>query len=454
MTAVPAVPEPTVIGDLPVYDLWEPRFVNNEVQSTHIERYYPTSGINESNTTPIVFSIKGNSDFINLSKATVTIKGQFKGKLPSTASGADGSLVELGDANCGPFSVVNFLPHAIFSSINVSVNDKNIALHEGQYAYRAYLQTILSNTKNYLDTLGPLSGWVKDQGTWDGHAEKDNQALKTRLAHMNPDRQCVYVIDLQTPLFQMDKAFLSEVDIRVVLIKNNQPSFYMMHQETGNVDFQIKEAYLSVEKVTFFPDIAMKIENELKARQLLTYVLDDPRIMTISIPRGETNFIKDYLTVGHLPKRIVLAMVDTDAFNGHPEKNCFRFQHFNVATILLTKNGLEYPTPALVTDFDKGDYFESYRHLFESLQAAKSPLIPDITLKDFEKGAFITSWDMSPAQYGADDPQMLVNRNSNIKLSISFRAALQRPVTLILLYMLEMRLNINPSRQVTLESVV
>lgn len=453
MTAVPAVPEPTVIGDLPIYDLWEPRFVNNEVQSTHVERYYPISGLNDSNTTPIEFIIKGNSDFINLSKATLTIKGVFRGTMPSTANPP--TDVAITDATATKFSVVNLLPHAIFSSVNVTVNDKNIAIYEGLYAYRAYIQTILSSTKSHLDTLGPLSGWVKDQDTWDGTTTTSNGAIPKRLEYMNDaTKQSVYVIDLQTPLFQMDKAFLSEVDVRIAVVKNTQPSFYMMHAAAGAVDFQIKEIYLSVEKITFFPDVAMKIENELKARQLLTYVLDDPRLLTISIPQGETYFIKDYLTVGHLPKRIVMAMVDTAAFNGDSTKNCFRFQHFNTSRILLTKNGVEYPTPALVTDFDTGDYFEAYRHLFESLQASKSPLIPDISLKDFAKGAFITSWDMSPTQYGADDPQMLVNRNSNIKLSINFKAALPNSVTLIVLYMLEMRLNINPSRQVTLESVL
>ena len=86
MTAVAALPEPTINGDLPAYDLWEPRFVNNEVQSTHIEKYYPISGINPANSSPFVFKIQGNSDFINLSKATVTIKGKFAGNIASTAA--------------------------------------------------------------------------------------------------------------------------------------------------------------------------------------------------------------------------------------------------------------------------------------------------------------------------------------------------------------------------------
>jgi hypothetical protein len=450
MAAVPAVPEPTIFGNLPIYDLWEPRFVNTQVQSTHIERYYPTSGINESNTNPIVFNIKGNSDYINLTKATVTIKGIFKGQAPKT----DATLVDITDSSNPFFSVVNLFPHALISSINVSVNNRNVALNENHYPYRAYLQTLLSSTKMYLDTLGPLCGWFKDEGSWEGFNPTNNPALNRRLAYMNNKKEVVYVIDLQTPLFQMEKAFISEADIKVELVKNHNPAFYMMHAATGSVEFQIKEAYLNVEKITFFPEIAMKIEAELKARQLLTYVMDDPRMIMVSVPQGESYYIKDYLTIGHLPKRIVLAMVETDAFNGDATKNCFNFQHFDTSQILLTKNGVEYPTPALETDFTNGDYFESYRHLFESLQAEKSPLLPDITIKDFAKGAFITSWDMSPAQYGADDPQILVNRNSNIKLAINFKKALTSPITLIILYMLEMRLNINDSRQVTLDSVV
>ena len=119
----------------------------------------------------------------------------------------------------------------------------------------------------------------------------------------------------------------------------------------------------------------------------------------------------------------------------------------------LTKNGLEYPTPAITCDFSNGNYVEAYRHLLASLQADKSAFVPDITLKDFEKGAFILSWDMSPDQYGCDDPQMIVNRSSNIKLSLEFKTPLPKAITLLFYYQLESRVTLNQSRQVTIEAV-
>ena len=63
------------------------------------------------------------------------------------------------------------------------------------------------------------------------------------------------------------------------------------------------------------------------------------------------------------------------------------------------------------------------------------------------------SWDMSPDQHGADDPQLIVNRNANIKLSMEFAKPLPIPITLLIYYQLEMRLTVNHSRQIVVETI-
>mgnify|MGYP003416724820 CR=1 FL=1 len=80
--AVPAVPEPTELTSLPVYDHWETRAICNDVDGTHIEKYYPKQAPGDSTSTPIQFSIKGNSDHIDLNHSFLLISGQFEGKVP------------------------------------------------------------------------------------------------------------------------------------------------------------------------------------------------------------------------------------------------------------------------------------------------------------------------------------------------------------------------------------
>jgi hypothetical protein len=210
---------------------------------------------------------------------------------------------------------------------------------------------------------------------------------------------------------------------------------------------------MRVRKTTVAPEYATAIENMLSHQQPLEYILDDPRLISTNILKGETYINRDYLTFGHLPRRIIVAMVDTDAYNGRGDKNPYNFQHFKVSKVSLSKNGLEYPTPPIVTNFENGNYVEAYRHFMSSLHADSSPFVPSITLKDFAHGYTLFSWDMSPDQYGSDDPHMIVNRNANIKLSVEFAEPLKQAVTLIVYYQLDMRLTINQSRQVTVESI-
>jgi hypothetical protein len=154
----------------------------------------------------------------------------------------------------------------------------------------------------------------------------------------------------------------------------------------------------------------------------------------------------------HLPRRIIVGMVDTKAFNGDNTKNPFNFQHFKVKKVGLFKNGIEYPTPQITLNCDKKNYSEAYQHLFESLHAENSPFVPDLTEKDFGNGFTLFSWEMSPDLSGADNMPVGANKNANIRLLLEFEEPLVEAITLIVYYQLDMRMSINQSRQVTVES--
>lgn len=455
MAAVSAVPEATKFGVHPAYELFEPRTVYNQTMNGHVESIYPETGLSENVSGPITYRLNGTSDYIDFNKTDLYISGSFKGQLPNPA---DGKLVDITDKTLGKntpfFSWVNLLPHALFQAVEVAVNGTTITPSDPNYMYRAFFNAILNNNPATQHIYMALSGWFKDQGTYDGFDPKHNKSLEIRRQRANDDLECFFTIDLATPLMQLQTLLISECDVTITLRRNTNPAFYMMHDTTaGRVEFQIKEAILRVRKQTPWPEIISAHEKILAEKKPVTYILDDPRLIVTSIQAGETFIHREYATMGHHPKHILAAMVETEAYNGAADKNPFNFQHFDVAKLTLTKNGMEYPTNPLTMDFKKGNYVEAYRHFLASLQAVKSPFVPDVTLKDFANGVFIASWDMSPDQYGGDDPQMLVSRTSNIKLSIEFSKQLPKPITLLFYYQLESRLCINQSRQVTHETV-
>jgi len=92
---------------------------------------------------------------------------------------------------------------------------------------------------------------------------------------------------------------------------------------------------LHVRKVTPTPEIREAVQKYMSTVKPLVYRFDDPRIIITPLQANETYINRDGLTYGNMPKKIVVAMLDTQAYNGQSDLNPFNFQHFNVSSIAL-----------------------------------------------------------------------------------------------------------------------
>ena len=57
------------------------------------------------------------------------------------------------------------------------------------------------------------------------------------------------------------------------------------------------------------------------------------------VPRGFRLFNPDNIFLGHIPKRIVLELKDTDAYNGSYRANPFHFKHHNLTQVGVNVDG-------------------------------------------------------------------------------------------------------------------
>ena len=56
---------------------------------------------------------------------------------------------------------------------------------------------------------------------------------------------------------------------------------------------------------------------------------------TFTIPRGKLDFSQENVFAGQLPTRLVIGMVDNDAYNGGYGKNPLNFKHYNLTQIKI-----------------------------------------------------------------------------------------------------------------------
>jgi hypothetical protein len=227
-----------------------------------------------------------------------------------------------------------------------------------------------------------------------------------------------------------------------------------MHANNGNFRFEMDEAILHVQKLTPTPEYWDGIERMLRDEESpLVYTLNQPKLNVLSIPAGQTNFVQSNLFQGSLPRRIIVAMVSTTAYNGSAENNPFNFEHFNIREIGLYKNGLPYPRPPTKVNIAEKQYAQAYHDFMSSIQAAYNRHVPNITIEEWAQGFTFFSWDMSPDQLGGEDPHTLAHQLVNIRLAIQFGAATAAPISVLVYYEQDIRIQIDHSRTVSIETL-
>ena len=90
----------------------------------------------------------------------------------------------------------------------------------------------------------------------------------------------------------------------------------------------ITDTILYVRKVKMALSIALGHAAALK-QATAKYPIHRVDYKVLFIPNGFSSFTPDKLFLGHSPKRLVLILVDTEAYNGTYASNPFNFKHHN-----------------------------------------------------------------------------------------------------------------------------
>ncbi|GFW54747.1 uncharacterized protein F54H12.2 [Trichonephila clavipes] len=91
-----------------------------------------------------------------------------------------------------------------------------------------------------------------------------------------------------------------------------------------------------------------------------------------------------------MPKRIVLACVDNDAFNGNYKKSPFEFNHYNLNFIGVYIDGQPMPHQPLELDFEKENVIRAYQSLFLISEGLY------LSINEFAKRYSLFLFDLTP----------------------------------------------------------
>ena len=406
--------------------------------------YAPLSSVQNPDSA-ITFLIAGTDEYIDLSKTILTVTGNIMKKDGTT------KLIGGGQSNVAP--VNNFL-HSLFRQVDVYLKGKQVTPAMGTYAYRSYIETLLSydvsakesqfssalyykDTAAKMDEVGSLPSsktitYVTDVDT----KAKDtfslpvpgtgNQGFAKRSKFIRNGNQFVLSGPIFADIFMTDRLLLNMLDLKVVLNRSTD-AFCLM--EIGNSSpieprVHLTDVVLKIRKVKVDQPVSDGVERMLKQTPAL-YPIRRVECKILTIPENLPNIRQDNIFSGIIPKSFVFGLVAVDAYNGTYGTNPYNFAHFGVTSVSLTANGQEIPFKQLTLKYPKDskgkvnpatddelDFDEAYNTLFSGTGKIYSNAGLDISREDYPGGFALYAFDLTPDMCKSSDYFNTVQRGS------------------------------------------
>lgn len=414
--------------------LFDPRPLQTVLNSAHWVDVHPLNSVSQG-TAPIEFSIVGSPDeYLDLNDTMLHIRCRILKP--------DGTAFTAEDAQ--RVAPVNNWLHSIFSDVKLIVGDKQLEGGVHLYAYRALLSNLLLFSKSVKKTHLSASGFAKDTAGQMDSIDR-NWGHTTRLGSVNNSKSVDLCGPLWLDLFTQSKYLLNLLDVHIKLVRA-KPDFCLFGGEGRLV---IDDAILYVRRVKVEPSIILEHDQQLLTRNAI-YPIQHTEMSTYTISAGNMSNNKEGLFRGHMPKMVIIGMVDNKAYNGSLDTNPFNFKHFELNHLALYRDGTCIPFRPLTPSFPTRHCVREYMTLVQSLEQFNRNDDFGISLTDYILNGYVLfGFNLTPDLSICGHAQPY--REGNLRLELRFEKALEQSINVIVMAIFDGKVEITRQRNVLLD---
>ena len=403
--------------------------------------YHPLSNITDSS--PIEFNVSGTGEeYLDLARTQLFVKAKI--------TKANGAALDPNE-QVGP---VNLFLHSLFSQVDVSLNERLISPSTNTYPYRAIIETLLNYGGDAKSSQLSMAMFYKDTpGKMDvvnpvEEEDNANMGLNARYAFTKQSNTVDMVGPIHSDIFFQDRLILNGVNLRLKLNRAKNSFCPVSSAPGANHKVVITEAILYVRKVKVASSIALGHAAALK-QATAKYPIRRVDCKVLSIPTGFSTFTPDNLFLGHIPKRLVLVLVDSAAYNGTYDSNPFHFKHHNLTQVGVYVDGEQIPRKPLFLKFDDAggqNFIAGFQSLFSGTGKLSQDAGNQINRSDYGSGYTAFCFDLSPDHCSGDHFELI--KQGNLRVELHFKQALANTVNLIIYAEFQNVIEIDASRNV------
>ena len=345
--------------------------------------------------------------------------------------------------------------HSLFSMVDIKLNNTLVSTSGTNYMYKSYIENVLNYNKNARDIQMSMIGYTGDAGNFaqiDPNGIPGSHGLKTRYRWWkkirtiytkatsnqpgnDPDEEwtdptCVeFKGPLMADICNQDRLILNGVDIDIKLYPNKDNFRLITCPDGTEAYILLEDITLNVCKVNVDSDVFVAI-SEILPKTPAMYPFSRTEIRTFNITNGSYTAVKEDMFQGEVPSRLVVGLVDAEAFAGNYHMNPFRFKHFNLSNIAFYIDGESIPHPPLELDFKDCDYLAGLQSLYRVSGKLNENTDIGISRDIYRQGMSLIGFEVDPTA-SSNFTYIGKPKAGRSRLTLRFSKALQRPITVI-----------------------
>ena len=381
----------------------------------------------------IEFVIPGNDDYVDMSSLKLHVIGHLV-KNDGTNVTTD-PYITAANVTTYNYAPAQYFLHTIFSSVEISLNGTRLTQAAPTYPYRAYLDVTLYTDK-----------FAKDSHLYAAmYGERKN-----RCDRVSKSRSFDMYGALHGDICQQGKFLINHLPVSIKLSRS--PDSFGLFRTTGAEapKLVIDSCHMYVKKYKLSPTTDRAINLALESTPA-KYFLTRTEVKTFQIPTGGPSFSEDHVFTGLLPRRFVVGIVPTSAFNGDYTQDPYGFKHIHINDICCYVDNTMIPSVAFKPDFTNDKYCREYYSLFVELNANTSHPSLSLSYSKFKDSTPLFAFNLSPDR--SDGPECgIVNpqKRGNVRLEFKCSQNTTQPYTLIIYAHYDSVIQIDRDRQVQL----
>ena len=238
--------------------------------------------------------------------------------------------------------------------------------------------------------------------------------------------------------------------IRILL---NEPKFYM-NAKVHKPELEILEVSLFTHRSKVTQDL-VEAHNIALNTSNVKYPITMSKVKAFTVHAGTYDACLDNIHSGQLPRRVFVCFVNNTAFCGDYNLNPFKFEHFNISSLAIYLDGLQYPSKAFTPDFTNNLYQREMYSLFEAIDMLDMDSTFYINRENYSKGNTIFGFNFAPDLSSGCGTVGHVNaiKYGSMRMNIRFSRILDQPITALVFCEFDKIMEIDKNRRAILENL-